>query len=225
MSGAARFSVLDVFEDSDDSVLSIDDGPVLSSPPTNVKPFKMQKIFPPPVNLNVQVTYSAQSTAPISGLLKLLESSSDDCAAPDSGDTFGYSDAFFLLNSRNARSSQLHSNTRTALSTLLPSADRTLSAARAQNSRDEPPSPPPPLLTTSTHPPSSPPPSPSAPALPLTQNSDDSDNSEQSCLDSDEILRLMDTMKCYGCAVDWKLAVEAASVSCRLNERIRCDIC
>jgi hypothetical protein len=59
----------------------------------------------------------------------------------------------------------------------------------------------------------------------LTQNSDDSDNSEQSCLDSDEILRLMDTMKCYGCAVDWKLAVEAASVSCRLNERIRCDIC
>lgn len=230
MSGAARFSVLDVFDDSDDSsVLSIDDDPVpvLSSPPTNVKPFKMQKIFPPPVNLNVQVTDSAQSTAPISGLLKLLESSSDDCAAPDSEDTFGYSDAFFLLNSRYARSSQLHSNTRTPLSTLLPSADRTLSAARAQNSRDEPPSPPPPLLTTSTHPPSSPPPSPSAPALPLTQNSDDSDNSEQSCLDSDEILRLMDTMKCYGCSIDWKLAVEAVTwvVSCRLNERIRCDVC
>jgi hypothetical protein len=59
----------------------------------------------------------------------------------------------------------------------------------------------------------------------LTQNSDDSDNSEQSCLESDEILRLIDTMKCYGCAIDWKLAVEAVSLSCRLNERIRCEVC
>jgi hypothetical protein len=162
MSGAARFSVLDVFDDSDDSsVLIIDDGPVLSSPPTNAKPFKMQKIFPPPINLNVQVVDSAKSTAPISGLLKLLESSSDDCAAPDFGDAFVYSDALFLRNSRNARSSRLHSNTRTPILTLLPSAHGTLSAARAQNSRDEPPSPPPPSLRTSTYPPSSPAPSPS----------------------------------------------------------------
>jgi hypothetical protein len=215
MSGAARFSVLDVFEDSDDSVLSIDDGPVLSSPPTIVKPFKMQKIFPPPVNLNVQVVDSAKSTAPISGLLKLLESLSDDCAAPDSGDALVHSDLFFLRNSRNARSSRLHSNTRPPIF-LLPSADGTL----AQNSRNEPPSPPPPSLGTSTYPASSPAPSPSGP-----QNSDDCDSSEQSCLTSDQILSLMDTMKCYSCAVGWQLAVEAVSESRRLKEQIRCEVC
>ncbi len=164
----------------------------------------------------MQVVDNAKSTAPISRLLKLLESSSDDCAAPDSGDAFVHSDPFFFRNSRNARSSRLHSNTRTPILTVLPSADGIL----AQNSRNEPPSLPPPSLGTSNYPASSPAPSPSGP-----QNSDDCDNSEQSCLTSDEILSLMDTMKCYGCAVDWQLAVEAVSESRRLKEQIRCELC
>ncbi len=197
----------------------------------------------PPVNLNaLQHADGGNLTAPVSRLLKVLESSTDDdCAAPCSAHTFAVSDAFFRRNSRDARPpdlGDLHSNPRTLTLTSLPSAQgtRTISAAAANVLRNGTPSSSPPLLTASMHSLSSPGLSTSDQQLPPSQISEklqhsalppngDSHETEHPRFNSHDILNLMDVMKLYGRAVDWTLAVEVVALHDRLKTQIRCEIC
>ena len=143
MSGATQWSVLDVFNESDGSVLSIDDAPLPPSPPTNLKRFKTQKVEvpfdaksqtnPAPVPLNTKLR--SKATAAGVGLLKLLDPSSDDDAVSTSDNTFARCDELFRHTLLIPRAPALHSNARASALTAVPSAEEHAIAEQAPGSR------------------------------------------------------------------------------------------